>query len=139
MEQKMILYPVLALVGWSFVVTGVMLARAFKAVGAGLSVEYFRYGAGAEPPGYMRAAYQHYSNLFEMPVLFYTAALISYVAGVVDALLVTLAWAYVATRLLHGTVHMRDRNVLMRRNTFFLSMLVLVSLWVLLAARVLQM
>ena len=136
MQEELILYPMFALVGWVFLMTGIMLKRAFRAVGAGLDTEYFRYGSGAEPPGYMRSAYQHYSNLFEMPVLFYSAVLTSYVTGQTDRLLLWLAWAYVATRILHGIVHVRNKSVARRRDSFLLSAAVLIAIWALLLTRV---
>lgn len=132
MKDSAILYPLFALAGWTFLMAVFMLRTAFRAVGEGLSVEYFRYGAGAEPPGYMRAAYQHYSNLFEMPVLFYAAGVLAYVTGQASSLLLGLAWAYVVTRMAHSVLHLKNTNIPRRRDAYLLSALLLMVMWVVL-------
>jgi len=129
MKETAILYPLFALAGWTFLMAAFMLRTAFKAVGEGLSLEYFRYGTGAEPPGYMRSAYQHYINLFEMPVLFYTVGLLAYVTGQAGSLLLGLAWAYVASRMVHSVLHVRNTNVPRRRDAFLLSVALLMVMW----------
>lgn len=130
MKDVSFLYPLFALVGWTFVMAMVMLRRAFKAVDEGLDRRYFRYGAGYEPPDYMRTAYQHYTNLFEMPVLFYTAVLTGYITGQATLLLYAMAWAYVATRMLHSLIHLKNTNVPRRRDSFLLSVALLFSMWI---------
>ena len=139
MEQKLILYPLFALVAWSFVMTVVMIKRAYRAVGEGLSVEYFRYGSGAKIPGYMRSAYQHYSNLYEMPLLFYVAVVVIYISGVAMMDLLLLCWGYVAARMVHSLLHLDNSNLPRRRDTFMLSTLVLMVLWAVTMWRVLQL
>lgn len=129
MKDVAILYPLFALVAWTFVMATVMLRSAFKAVAEGLDRRYFRYGAGAEPPGYMRSAYQHYTNLFEMPVLFYAAVLTAYVSGQVTPLLTGMAWTYVAARMGHSLIHLKNTNVPRRRDAFLLSVALLIAIW----------
>lgn len=138
MAQESILFPMFALVGWTFIVAGVMLGSAFKAVREGLNPRFFQYGTGAKPPGYMRAAYQHYSNMHEMPVLFYTAVLTAYAASMTDVLLVALSWVYVAARVVHSVIHLRNRSVARRRDSFLVSVAMLVSIWGVLIAKVIS-
>ncbi|HEY0719878.1 MAG TPA: MAPEG family protein [Gammaproteobacteria bacterium] len=130
MENKVILYPLFALVAWTLFMTVVMIRRAFRAVGEGLDPEYFRYGKGFTPPGYMLSAYQHFENLFEMPVLFYVALSVIYVTHINNALLLTLAWGYVAARMVHSVYHLDNTNVKRRRNAFITSFVILIVLWV---------
>jgi len=129
MKDIAILYPLFALAGWTFLMAVFMLRTAFKAVGEGLSVEYFRYGSGAEPPGYMRAAYQQYTNLFEMPVLFYAVGVLTYVTEQATSLLLGLAWAYVGMRMAHSVLHLRNTNVPRRRDAYLLSAVLLMTMW----------
>lgn len=129
MEEKVMLYPMFALIGWSLIIAVVMIARALRAVAEGLNPEYFRYSRGFEVPDYMLAAYQHYSNLFEMPTLFYVASIVIFITGIGDMMLLVTAWAYVAARLLHSLFHLSNRNVPRRRDSFLLSTLLLMAMW----------
>jgi len=56
----------------------------------------------------------------------------------VTPLLLGLAWAYVALRLLHSFIHVGYNKVMHRFNVFALSALVLLVMWVLLVAHLLQ-
>ena len=129
MKQIAIVYPMSAMVGWTLLIALVMIRKAFRAVREGLDVEYFRYGKGDEPPGYMLAAYQHFTNLFEMPVLFYVAVLMIYTVAITNVFLVLLAWCYVAARVVHSFYHLSNQVVIYRRNAFVISYLVLALLW----------
>lgn len=129
MDNNSILYPLIALVAWTLLMAIVMIRRAFRAVGEGLDPEYFRYGKGVEPPGYMLSAYQHFENLFEMPVLFYLAIVTIHITHINNTVLLTLAWAYVVSRAVHSRYHLENSNVPYRRNAFLVSYILLVLLW----------
>ncbi len=72
----------------------------------------------------------NFRNLFEMPVLFYLAAVLSLILFVQDTLLVQLAWAYVALRAVHSFVHCTYNRVLHRFLAYAASSLVLLLMWV---------
>ncbi len=129
MDNLSILYPMFTLVLWTLAIAIVTIKRAYRAVGEGLNPEYFRYGEGFKAPGYMLSAYQHYSNLFEMPVLFYAVTLTIYTTQVNSALLLTLAWLYTFLRTLHSFYHLANTNIPRRRDTFIAGYSVLVLLW----------
>lgn len=129
MEKTTILYPMFALVLWTLFIALLMNRRAFRAVKEGLNPEYFRFSRGFKAPPYMISAYQHYSNLFEMPVLFYAAILTIYITATNSLLLLSLAWAYVAARGVHSLYHLSNTNVLRRRDAFIASYLLLLLLW----------
>ena len=77
-------------------------------------------------------------NLFEMPVLFYVAALLSMVLMIQDAFLVQLAWGYVALRYLHSFVHCSYNRVMHRFMAYAASCVLLILIWARLAAYVLM-
>jgi len=77
-------------------------------------------------------------NLFEMPVLFYVAALLSMVLMIQDAFLVQLAWGYVALRYLHSFVHCTYNRVMHRFMAYAASCVLLILIWARLAAYVLM-
>ena len=130
MKTIYILYPLFAMAALSFYIT-IRLGRVrVRAVlQDGLKAAYFKYNRDAEPPEYMLRTEQHYTNLFEMPVLFYTVCLIAYVTGTVDLLSVLLAWLYVCTRFAHTYIHLRLNKLLKRRRIFIASVFVLITLW----------
>lgn len=130
MDKTLFLYPLFALVLWTLAMAVVTISRAYRAVGEGLNPEYFRFGKGFKAPGYMLSGYQHYSNLFEMPVLYYVALITIYMTSVTSMLLLSLAWTYVVARIIHSYFHLSNTNIPRRRDAFIASYLALVSLWV---------
>jgi hypothetical protein len=76
-------------------------------------------------------------NLFEMPVLFYLAVVLSLVLLIQDRLLVQLAWGYVALRILHSVVHCTYNRVMHRFIAYALSCLFLLLIWIRLATWIL--
>lgn len=58
------------------------------------------------------------ANQFESPVLFYVACLALCQLNAVSAGVLVLAWLNVATRLVHGFVHVRSNHVPIRLRAF---------------------
>lgn len=83
-------------------------------------------------------ASDNYSNLFELPVLFYTAILLTLILMVQDSILVLLAWTYVAARYLHSFIHVTYNQVMHRFLVFIFSSFVLLAFWVRLGWIILQ-
>lgn len=130
MKQELIFQPV----GVMVLLTGLVLVRLFlgrvAAVRAGVNVSYFRVYHGDDPtPPRVAAAARHFSNLFEMPVLFYVACLALYATRLVDGAFLALAWAFVAARLVHSAIHLTYNDVTHRLAVYLLSGLVLFAIW----------
>src|SRR5919204_5451220 len=107
MPAARILYPMIALAGLTFVVLLLIPFARFRAAGRGrVTVADFRYGESANVPGDVSLPNRNLMNLLELPVLFYVACLAFYVTRTVDATAVYLAWAFVATRLIHSAIHL---------------------------------
>ena len=77
-------------------------------------------------------------NLFELPLLFYVAALLSMVLMIQDQFLVELAWGYVALRYVHSFVHCTYNRVMHRFMAYAASCIVLIFIWARLAAYILM-
>jgi hypothetical protein len=130
MQQTWILYPLFVMVLLSIVVGLRMLQLRFRAVGQdGLPPAYFQLNRGGKPPAYMVQAEQHYTNLYETPLLFYTVVILIYVLNMTSVINLVLAWAYVASRLLHAYVHMGQNRLANRRRVFLGSIALLTLLW----------
>ena len=79
----------------------------------------------------------NFRNLFEMPVLFYLAVLLSLILLIQDEVLVQLAWGFVALRLLHSLIHCTYNRVVHRFTAYLASCLVLLLMWYRLALYIL--
>ena len=75
-------------------------------------------------------AANNYANLFESPVLFYTAILLTLILMVQDTILVALAWTYVSSRYAHSFIHITYNKVMHRFSVFIFSSFVLLAMWV---------
>ncbi|MGJ9420040.1 MAPEG family protein [Massilia sp. CMS3.1] len=65
------------------------------------------------------------ANQFETPILFYIVCLALFQLNAVSAAVLMLAWLYVATRCVHGFVHVRSNLVPIRLRAFSAGLLIL--------------
>jgi len=105
-----------------------------------VSIKFYRsYNdeTGGEPE-YNKVVSRHYSNLFEMPVLFYVVVILTYVTQHVTLWMTWLAWGYVVCRYVHSYVHLTYNNVVLRFLVFLISGMVLSAMWIGLLVMLLQ-
>mgnify|MGYP006192165841 CR=1 FL=1 len=81
-------------------------------------------------PDYVLKVTNNIENQFQTPVLFYVLSLMAWALDSVDWLVV-VAWAYLATRLVHAYIHLSDNVVIWRRKVFSLGVLLLMLMTVL--------
>ena len=84
------------------------------------------------------SAANNYLNLFESPVLFYVAILLTLMLMVQDSILVILVWTYVISRYVHSIIHVTYNRVMHRFSVFIFSSFVLFAIWVRLGWIILQ-
>ena len=92
---------------------------------------YFEVYQGEEPK-HLRVLSRHFSNLVEIPPLFYIACIIAFVTDQRNGLVLGLAWAFVALRFLHTLIHLGNNVVALRFRVFVLSIAVFTAMWVVL-------
>jgi hypothetical protein len=132
MPQELIFAPLGALAFLTFVVLGFIPARRFRAVFAGhVTADDFKLGESQRVPPDVAVVNRNYMNLLELPMLFYVGGMMYFVAGRVDAIALSLAWAYVALRAIHTFIHLTSNNVRARLIPFAVSNLVLMAFWLL--------
>lgn len=129
-------YPMFAMVILTFIVALYLLSLRVMAVRRReVSIGYFRLNSGAnEPPARVIAASRHFSNLFELPLLFYIACLAAMVVGFQNDLMIICAWVFVASRVVHALIHLTYNNVVHRMLAFFTGAASLMAIWLILAA-----
>lgn len=115
-----IIYPVLAMAAFTIMVGGFLLFTRVSAVRRGqIKIKYFRtYNEGSSTEIELKAS-QHFSNMFEMPVLFYAAAIIAMVLPVQGSAIVVTAWIFFASRVAHAYTHIGPNRILPRMFAFF--------------------
>lgn len=89
-------------------------------------------GAGADlksiiPPKSQWPA-DNYNHLHEQPTIFYAIAIVHALIGTGDGVNLTIAWAYVALRIIHSLVQSTINRVIIRFSLFSLSTLCLIAL-----------
>ena len=132
MPQDAIFAPMGALALLTFIVLGFVPATRFPAVFSGkVTPDDFKLGESARVPPNVAVTNRNYMNLLELPVLFYIAGLMFYVAGRVDGTVLAVAWTYVALRAVHSTIHLTYNKVVHRLIAFAASSVVLAAFWVL--------
>ena len=75
------------------------------------------------------AAADNFRNLFELPVLFYLALIVAALTHLGDGVVLALAWAFVALRVLHSLIHCGYNRVMHRFLVYVAGALVLWALW----------
>lgn len=125
------LYPMFALVIFTY---SMLLLNLFWRVQAvrqkKVSIKYFRTFDEGDAPAHIKAGTRHYANLFELPVLFYVAAVTSLALEISSPLLISLAWIFVACRVVHASIHMSYNHVGHRALAFWCGSLVMLAMWV---------
>jgi hypothetical protein len=137
MSELSLVYPMLALVLLTGGVLVVLFRSRVRMVREGLApVSYFRVFQGSPEPEFAAKPARQFTNLFEAPTLFYAGCLTAMVAGVTDAAVLALAWGYVAMRYAHAYIHLGSNRVRYRMRVYFAGWLLLLALWVYIAASV---
>lgn len=111
MQRTEIALPVFAMMGLTALV---WLRMYWLRIGAWrrgrLSSAYMRTAQGTPPPEQVVAASRHFSNLFEVPVLFYVTCLLLAVLARVDGVFLAMAWLFVLCRVVHAAIHLTYNN-----------------------------
>jgi len=86
--------------------------------------------SGYAPPDYIVKLGRNFSNLFEVPVLFYTLGIIVLVLEINNQLMFGFAWAFVILRVIHSIIHITYNNPIHRFLAFLLSSSIVLIMWV---------
>jgi hypothetical protein len=128
-----IVAPVVALALWTHVVWAWMYATRIPAIRSARLVLDAKAPRGeqmASLPAEVRWKADNYNHLMEQPTVFYAVALALAVLGAGHGLNATLAWVYVALRVVHTLVQASWNKIEVRFSLFFLSSLALIALTV---------
>lgn len=131
MRQEAVFYPVVALAGHTFLVWCWMYADRLRAVVRHkVPIDVFRdqrTAAGAK--GGTSTSSDNLKNLFELPVLFYVAAIVLFVTHNVTQAMLWLCWLFVLGRVVHSLIHITYNKVIHRFSVYVFSSVVLWIIW----------
>lgn len=125
------LAPVIALVLWCGVIWSWMYITRIPAINkARMKLDPMapRGEQMAQLPAQVRWKADNYNHLMEQPPLFYAVAICLALLGDVSTLSLSLAWSYVALRVVHSLVQTTFNHIVTRFSVFFVSSLVLFAL-----------
>jgi len=127
-----ILWPTFALVALIHAVWGWMFVKRFGHIRRNPPTpEDFAHGEAAMRyfrPVEMPA--NNLANLFEMPVLYFALVPLLLVTRHGDHVQVTLAWIYVALRVIHSAIHVGPNRVIPRFAVYLASCITLSAMWI---------
>ena len=122
-----ILWPMLAQIGWTFVLyVWLTIARA-RAVARG-EVKFSAFALGRNEPAHVARITRNLANQFELPVIFYAVVVLLVVIGRVSTIDVLAAWVFVAGRVIHTLVQTLTDDVPLRGRVFMVNFIALVVL-----------
>lgn len=128
------LYPMFAMVLLTFAVALRMFLLRVRAVKSGqMRISQFRLNTGDTPDAIAQAS-RNYTNLFEVPVLFYAAGTLAIALGLQTSALIVTAWIFVIARVVHSWIHLHSNNVINRMRAYMLGNICVVLLWGILVA-----
>lgn len=139
MNPNLIYYPCFALLLLSAMVLVRMFLTRVQGIKSGqVDFRYFKTYNHAEKdlPILMTQASRNFTNLFEVPTLFYMVCAFSLITQQVDGFFLWLAWIYVALRYMHSIIHLTNNKIMPRMAVYGLSWIVLIIMGVILAFRI---
>lgn len=125
------LYAMFVLVLLTFLMMALTGYVRLRSVNSGqVPARYYKLMQGAEPPETVVKVTRHLNNLFEMPILFYSAGILSIVLHLESLSMLAMAWTFVAFRLVHAVIHITYNNPMHRLLVFTLSCCALLGMWI---------
>jgi hypothetical protein len=124
-----LIYPALFQIFWTMVVLVIMFRARQEAFRAGVRLKDIAVTSEAWPQK-ARQAQNNFANQFETPVLFYALVMFAIQTGATGWIMQGLAWAYVASRIVHTLIHTGRNNVKQRALVFTVGLVALLAMLV---------
>lgn len=130
MTNTFLVFPQFAMVLITLVVLFLMFRTRVAAVRDGrLSVAYFKTYNSVTPPDDVVQSQRHFTNLFELPVLFYAGCLVAMNVPIYGFWILVWPWIFVAARVAHAVIHLGANKVYPRMIAYGIQCLAIAALW----------
>jgi hypothetical protein len=137
MSVQMVLLPVFVLVGLTFfMLLWMVSARARALRGRETRIKDIALGQPNWPERVTQIG-NCYSNLFEVPLLFYVLIALALPLRRADLFIVLMSWVFVVTRFAHAGIFVTSNNVQQRGLVWLAGVLVLLAMWIYFALKLL--
>lgn len=125
------IYPMFALVLLTFVVGGITFVARIKSVRTGqVKPSYYKIMQSTDVPEALIQKSNNFTNLFQIPTLFYAAGCLIITLGLESDLIIILSWLFVITRIAHSYIHITYNHIIHRIIAFMLGNLCVLLLWI---------
>lgn len=126
-----IIYPIFALVILTITV-GFSLgaSRLVSVKKRHVNRRYYKLMSGYEAPEYVQKISRNFTNLLELPILFYVLGVLTITLNINSSFINGLAWGVVVLRLVHSCIHIIYNNPKHRFYSFLFSAIILLIMWV---------
>ncbi|NOZ43028.1 MAG: hypothetical protein GXP02_07700 [Alphaproteobacteria bacterium] len=126
-----VIYPMGLLAIFTLLYSTVLITGRQKAVKSGdIDPGYFAEHNNGTPPSYVQKATRHWSNLYEVPVLFYAVCAAILALGLDDIVFTWLAYSFLIFRLVHSFIHTTYNNIYHRFLIFACGLAVVLAMWI---------
>jgi len=140
MDTVALIIPTAVLVSLTYIVSlSLVFYRFYLVRTGGVHPGYFKLNKGGKPPKRHDTLEHNYSNLFEVPILFYAIVAIAIATQHIDETLVVLAWVFVGFRIAHTLIHVSYNNILHRLTVFFAAYVAVGIMWVRVVSDIINM
>ena len=95
-----------------------------------IAIKYFKTFEGGNPPEAVVKAGRHFSNLFEVPVLFYAGLIIAMMMPLTGFWIQVWAWLFVVARILHAAIHLGPNKIRPRMLAYALGWVAVLAIWI---------
>lgn len=92
----------------------------------------FKLNKSKDIPDILVQTSNNFSNLFEIPVLFYAACLAAIVTSQQTITLQILAWLFVLSRIIHTYIHLTRNKIIPRLFAFISGVILVLIMWIVL-------
>ena len=114
-----LLWPMLAQIGWTFLLYVWLTVVRQRAVRSG-EIDYSAFAHG-EGPAHIDRVTRNLANQFELPVIFYAVVVLLVATNNVTTVDVIAAWVFVAGRVIHTLAQCLTDNVPLRGRVFLIN------------------
>jgi hypothetical protein len=105
-------------------------ARVTSVRNGDVSIKHYRVMNDLHMPETVTKSTRNYSNLFEVPILFYVVSTLYISLNIETVFAVSCAWFFVISRVIHSYIHLTYNNVIHRMVSYWAGLIAIFVLWV---------
>ena len=126
-----IIYPMGLLAIFTLLYSVVLVTGRTKAMKTGdVKVSYFKEYNNDTPPSYVQKATRQWSNLYEVPVLFYAVCAAILALNIHDVIFIYMGYVFVSLRLVQAFIHTTYNHIMHRFLIFACGLVTVLAMWV---------